>query len=76
MIKKSYTLKAKTYISYYFFFLVSHLLLGVLLFFFVIYFYLIDNTYKYNKLLLIWKKCKINYLIIFVILAPYLYLNY
>ena len=30
------------------------------------FFYLIDNTYKYNKLLLIWQKCMVNYLIIFV----------
>ena len=54
MVKKSYILKAKIYINYYFFFLVSHLLLflllGVLLFFFNIHFYLIDITYKYNKL--------------------------
>ena len=55
MVKKSYTSKAKIYIS--FFFLSSHLLLvpflGLLLFFFIIYFYLINITYKYNKLLCI-----------------------
>ena len=60
MVKNSYTSKAKTNIKYYFFFLVSHLLadliLCMLLFFFIIYFYLIDSTYKYNKLLLIWQK--------------------
>ena len=58
----------KTYINYYFFFLVSHLLLDqilcVLLFFFII--FLIVSTYKYNKLLLIWQKCLIRYLIIFI----------
>ena len=55
MVKKLYTSKAKIYIS--FFFLSSHLLLvpflGLLLFFFIIYFYLINITYKYNKLLCI-----------------------
>ena len=59
MIKKSSTSNIKTYISYYFIFFVSHLLLvlllSVLLVFscFIIYFYIIDITYKYNKLLLI-----------------------
>ena len=54
------------------FFLVSHLLLVLLLsvllvfFFFIIYFYIIDITDKYNKLLLIWQKYMISYLIIFV----------
>ena len=32
----------------------------------IIYFYLFDITYKYNKLLLIWQKCMITYLIIFI----------
>ena len=53
MVKKPYTSKAKICISL-FYFLVSHLLLlGLLLFFFIIYFYLINITYKYNKLLCI-----------------------
>ena len=58
MFKKSSTTNAKFYINYYFIFLVSHLLLVLLLSvllvfsFFIIYFYIIDITYKYNKLLL------------------------
>ena len=55
MIKKLYTSIAKIYISFFFF--SSHLLLvpllGLLLFFFITYFYLINITYKYNKLLCI-----------------------
>ena len=72
MVRKSSTTKEKTYFSYYFFFLSLHLLLVLLLsvllvfLFFIIYFYIIDITYKYNKLLLIWQKCLISYLIIFV----------
>ena len=57
MIKKPYTSKEKTYISYYFFlnftFAPSPTPRCVTIFFFIIYFYLIDITYKYNKLLLI-----------------------
>ena len=59
MIKKSSTTNVKTYINYYFIFLVSYLLLVLLLSlllvfsFFIIYFYILDITYKYNKLLLI-----------------------
>ena len=67
---KSYTLQKLKIISVTIFFLVSHslpvLLLSVLLFFFIIYFYLIYITYKYNKLSLIWQKCMISYLIIFI----------
>ena len=67
---KCCTLQNKELILIKFFFLVSHLLpillLGVLLFFFIIYFYLIDITYKYNKLLLIWQKYMISYLILFI----------
>ena len=68
-IKKPYTSKAKSYINYYFILvscLQQDLLLGVLLFFFIVYFYLIYYTYDYNKLLLIWKKSVISYLIIFI----------
>ena len=50
---KSRTLQKQKLILVTIFFSVSHVLLDVLLFFFIIYFYLIDITYKYNKLLLI-----------------------
>ena len=56
---KRYTFQMQELISVtiFFVFFVLHLLtillLGVLLFFFIIYFYLIDTTYKYDKLLLI-----------------------
>ena len=57
MVKKPYTSKVKIYINFFFFFLSSHLLLvpllGLLFFFSIIYFYLINFTYKYNKLLYI-----------------------
>ena len=57
MIKKPYTSKEKTYISYYFFlnftFAPSPTPRCVTILFFIIYFYLIDITYKYKKLLLI-----------------------
>ena len=82
MLNKSYISKVKIYINHYFFLdscLLLVLLLSVLLFFFVIYFYLIDITYKYNKLLylihqkynkllLFWQKCIISYLIIYIYL--------
>ena len=72
VVKNPYILKAKSYISYYFFSLVSrllqNLLLGVLLFFFIIYFYLIDITYDYNKLLLIWQ-------ILWLVICFYLFMH-
>ena len=70
MVKKPYTFKSKNFYQLQFFFLISRLFTiqfpGVLLFIFIIKFYLIDNTYEYNKLLLVWQNCMINYLILFV----------
>ena len=57
MVKKPYTFKSKNFYQLQFFFLISRLFTiqfpGVLLFIFIIKFYLIDNTYEYNKLLLV-----------------------
>ena len=68
MFKKSYTLKEKTYINFFFLSFTFNpkpnlMCATILLYHF---FYIIVSTYKYNKLLLIWQKCLISCLIIFI----------